>query len=560
MRALEIGREWLGHTHPAVEALQIGVAVHHRGLPNPFRRELELLLSEGVLKVAIASPTLSQGLNLNAAVLLLPGLYRSSKLISGEEFANVAGRAGRAFIDVEGLVVHVMFRGDEWRLSRWRELVESARSRALTSGLIQIVAGILERLARGGLLEREDAFEYLANSREAWVSKEKEVQGKNQSGDEEDGGEPLSQLVEKLDTAVFGLIEALDAESADLSRLLDEALRGSLWARQIQRETEAIRKRHKSVLEARARLIWSNTTPAARRGHFAMGVGLEAGLKLDAMADELAVLIDQADTAAVLGDKGTLAATLVELARHILKIRPFVPDKKNTLPQNWEHILTQWVMGVDVRAIGPANMAVVEDAFAYRLVWGLEALRTRRLAHGWVPDTIVGGGAASLETGVPQFMMAMLVRAGLPSRQAAITAVLEGNALFYDLRGMRRWLESPEVETLTEAGAWPAPETAALWRVFRDDVLGGETQEWQAQDRRETLDLRSGARPPDGIYRVEIDELHGDAWVCTPDYRPLVRLGNRVRAPEPSLFSARLVEQDDRVQIQCFGPGRATWF
>ena len=56
-RALEVGREWLGDGHPAVESLKIGVAIHHGGLPNPFLRELELLLSEGVLKVVVASPT-----------------------------------------------------------------------------------------------------------------------------------------------------------------------------------------------------------------------------------------------------------------------------------------------------------------------------------------------------------------------------------------------------------------------------------------------------------------------------------------------------------------------
>lgn len=46
---------------------------------------------------------------------------------------------------------------------------------------------------------------------------------------------------------------------------------------------------HRKVFEARANLIWSVTTPQARRGHFAMGVGLEAGLTIDAMAEEVLV-------------------------------------------------------------------------------------------------------------------------------------------------------------------------------------------------------------------------------------------------------------------------------
>ncbi|MFY2980147.1 hypothetical protein ACOQLH_32180, partial [Klebsiella pneumoniae] len=89
--------------------------------------------------------------------------------------------------------------------------------------------------------------------------------------------EPLSQIVERLDATVFGLLEALDADRNDLPKLLDDALRGSLWARQIAREDEDVIPLHKKVFEARAALIWKTTTAQARRGHFAMGVGLEAG-------------------------------------------------------------------------------------------------------------------------------------------------------------------------------------------------------------------------------------------------------------------------------------------
>ena len=297
-RALEVGKEWLGEDHPAVASLKAGVAIHHGRLPSPFLRELEVLLSEGVLKVIVASPTLSQGLNLNAAVLLVPALYRAGKPITGEEFANVAGRAGRAFVDVEGLIVHVMFDRVDWRSGEWRGLVASSKARTLKSGLIQIVAEILERLAREGVLARADAWEYLANAREAWRSPaeeaalaaqlaaapDAEAETDDDDEDEEAGGdeeetrrEPLSELVERLDATVFGLVEALDADRADLPKLLDEALKGSLWARQIAREGEGMEAQHRKVFEARANLIWSVTTPQARRGHFAMGVGLEAG-------------------------------------------------------------------------------------------------------------------------------------------------------------------------------------------------------------------------------------------------------------------------------------------
>jgi hypothetical protein len=557
-RAEEVGREWLGQEHPAVAALRIGVAIHHGRLPNPFLRELERLLAAGVLKVIVASPTLSQGLNLNAAVLLVPSLYRSGAIISGEEFANVAGRAGRAFVDVEGLVVHVIFDEANWRLREWRGLVDSARARSLESGLIQIVAQVIERLSQRGILNRGDAFEFLANAREAWQSADDAPADHDEDKEGIDNSEPLAQIVEKLDAMVFGLVEALDAESAELPRLLDEALQGSLWARQIARAPENVQTLHRGILNARAHLIWTHTTPATRKGHFAMGVGLEAGLALDAVAGNLAILVDQADLASIQGNEHRLSESLIALAERLLVIRPFVPDRP--LPPDWRAVLRLWVSGTDAETIGADKMSVVEEAFTYRLVWALEALRTRRLTLGWSPDIVAGGGAASLETGVPNFTMSMLIRAGLPSRIAAMTAVRDTGAAFFDNAGMRTWLESNEITTFTDAEDWPTPETSELWKRFRSEVLSGVLQKWTEQNSKRVLDLPDGAEAlAVGTYRLEIDDRTGQAWVCTPDYQRLAALRSRITDPKPSVFAAYFDGDDRRGRVQRLGRDRATW-
>ena len=110
--AIATGKEWLGENHPAVQCLQYGVVLHHGGLPRPFLNEVESLLRLGDWPLTIASPTLAQGLNLSASVLLVPSIWRNRKIIPTAEFANVAGRAGRAFVDVEGMVLHVVWEKD----------------------------------------------------------------------------------------------------------------------------------------------------------------------------------------------------------------------------------------------------------------------------------------------------------------------------------------------------------------------------------------------------------------------------------------------------------------
>lgn len=580
-RALEVGMEWLGEDHPAVASLKVGVAIHHGRLPNPFLRELEILLSEGVLKVIVASPTLSQGLNLNAAVLLVPSLYRSGEMITGEEFANVSGRAGRAFVDVEGLIVHVMFDGANWRTNKWRELVASSKARTLKSGLIQIVAEIFERLTREGVLAREDAWEYLANNREGWKLPEEETAldallalGADTDGadvdsdddrearhdeDEKIEEEPLSELVERLDATVFGLIEALDADRADLPKLLDEALKGSLWARQMEREAAGTDERHRKILQARASVIWSTTTPEARKGHFAMGVGLEAGLTIDAMAEDLNELLDRADAAALAGDVDELAEDLVRLAERLMVIRPFIPSKSSALPCNWRAILKQWVSGTDVTAIGPQNMKAVEEAFTYRLVWALEAVRTRRMSSGWSPNLIAGGAAAALETGVPQFRMSILVRAGLPSRRAAIAAIESADPVFMTPAKMRDWLKSDEITAFTDAGAWPTPDTAALWARFRTEALSGGSQKWFVERKKRLLDVSARSVPAAGLYRVVTDEGDDQTWLMTADYQRVGAFRKPAVDPKPSLFSGRLRRGTRLVEVMRIGRGKMRW-
>jgi RAD3-like DEAD/DEAH box helicase len=573
-RAVEVGIEWLGANHPAVDCLKLGVALHHGKLPNPFLRELEVLLTKGTIKVIVASPTLAQGLNLNAAVLLVPSLYRSGDLIKGEEFANVAGRAGRAFVDVEGLIAHVMFDDIAWRHRTWKKLVQSTKERSLKSGLIQVVAEILLRLSSEGALDRDDAWEYLANAREAWYAKDEEqdtlaeatlaeedTEEVAEDVDAHIDEEPLSQLVERLDATVFGLIEALDAEQADIHKLLDEALNSSLWARQIGREDDNAEAEQKRVLRARADLIWTHTTAQARTGHFAMGVGLEAGLSIDAMAADLETYFDQADVAALSGDVNTLSAALIELAERLLTIRPFIPDDRNALPANWKDILVAWVSGASVDSIGPDNMKVVEDAFTYRLVWAVEALRMRRLSLGWTPDLVSGGAAATLETGVPQLMMAMLIRSGLPSRSAAMAAINTTNAVFSTPSEMRQWLESEETNSNSARDDWPTPESVALWRRFRTSALSGGAEPWQRSTWRRRLDLRKGDEyPVQGHYRIlpNFDD-DGRTWMLSPDYQPIAPFLRNITHHQPALLSGTAAGDSPLVDAIRHGVGSIRW-
>ena len=545
--AKSVGIEWLGEDHPAVRCLELGVAIHHARLPKPFLREVERLLNEDVLKVTVASPTLAQGLNLNVAVLLVPSLYRARNRLTGEEFANVAGRAGRAFVDLEGLVIHVMFEPNDWRRETWRNLVYAAGVRTLESGLILIASKIINRLAHNGLLNREDAFEYLANNRDAWAIPT-----------ENDNEEASEALLEKLDLAIYGLVEALNADDADLPRLIDEALNGSLWARQIDRRGNETRICQLNLFKARAGLIWSQTNADQRRGHFAMSVGLDAGLALDAMAEELANLLDQADSAAISGDPDELYGTLNILAEQLLAIRPFSPE--DAMQANWREVLALWLHGTPVREVGSENMPFIEDVFSYRLVWAIEALRTRRMVLGWQPEeTITGAAAACLETGVPRYAMALLVRSGLSSRAAAIAAINDQNPQLERYSDLIAWLETDDVADLSNTNDWPTRATNSIWKEFRAGVLERSSQKWTNSKWQKTIDAASWqSKPtPNRPYRVEIRPPNNAVWLLTPDFKPIAKLEQTLVDQSPSIITARFHANIDQTTIRRLGCAQA---
>lgn len=473
----------------------------------------------------------------------MPYLVRNGNVIEGVEFANVVGRAGRAFVDVEGLVLHVIKEKVQQRERQWQRLVDTSRERELTSGLFLVIDEAFAKLSAHGILDRKDAYEYLANHQDAWVpvdADEKETQS-------------IDTVLDKLDNIVLGLIKALDAEPSDLPALLDEALQGALWKRQVERSGEHLKTTHLSILAARAKLIWNETSSSARKGYFAMGLGLASGQSIDAIATELELLLDGADLAASDGDADKLVKNLTELARNLFQIDPFAPEK---LHFEWESLLELWILGKDIEEIGASNMHFIEDAFCYRLVWALEAVRVRRISAGWEPEAQAGAASAAIENGLPDVRMSMLVRAGLPSRKAAILAVREGEPNFNNHSEIQGWLYSKKIEELSSIEDWPTPETAAIWQDFRQSASNQLIPLWNKNTSPQQINSKTLI--PVGMYRVTV-EASGKAWLTTADFQPIAPFARNLFERWPGILHAKIEKEGEKPIVTRFGPGSWTW-
>ena len=119
-RSLELAKEWLGTDHIATRALSRGVALHHGRLPGVVREAIETDCRAGRYRVIVATNTLAQGVNLPVKTVIVHSTWRGDETgersrIPVRDYWNIAGRAGRAGQETEGLIIHLALTDQDLR-------------------------------------------------------------------------------------------------------------------------------------------------------------------------------------------------------------------------------------------------------------------------------------------------------------------------------------------------------------------------------------------------------------------------------------------------------------
>lgn len=556
-RALRVGREWLGADHVALKALQKGVALHHGTLPRAFLAEIEDLLHQRVLRLVIASPTLAQGLDLSCSVLIFRSVYRrGNEPIPTEEFANVVGRAGRAFVDLDGISVLPVFARDAAagrRVVAFNRLLQDSASRRLESGLVMLVEHLVELLAHGLGVGREEVRTYVLDVGSAWDVQAFEVDEQGRAGKE-----LVAPALAELDAALLGTVEDLDGDLRTVADALDAALRASLWERRLSRRPEGEASLTRDVIVGRARWLWTRTTAPSRRGYHAAGVGYDAGKFLDDHQGGLVASLRGAEEGLAAGNLDQAAAGVVEIARLLGTVPPFAFENRTA---GWEEVLAAWVRGDPI--VGPTltmepgdSVAFVQHDVVYRLVWGVEAIRFHAAQKDpTMVEGLTGSVASALTYGVPSPAAVVLAQAGLPSREMMKHLLAVFPAAFTTTDGMRLWLGEHR-EMSESPGFWPDAATAAMWGTFVRRWADARPAEWSDRRAEVAVQWDPGVDPPTPGSPVCLvqDSADGVTYVCDVSLSPLGHLPSPMVGGPRGAVNARVGSGRDELVIDYFGP------
>lgn len=559
--AQAIGREWLGEKHAAVAALEVGVGTHHGALPRPFLNAVEELLDARKLSVVVASPTLAQGIDLACSVLIFRSLRRYENgqwvPISPAEFGNVVGRAGRAFVDLDGISVLPTFDAQSRPEMHgiFTKLIEQSRGQKLVSGLALLISQMAKMLMQKLGVPQKALLEYVLNHRDLW--EDPRLASAEEDDSEDDAEDRYDEHAADLDVAILSLVEPLDLEVGELAAMLDNTLQGSLWQRTLNHSNQYTRDTEREILRSRAEWLWNTTAAGQRVACFNSGLGRKPGLFLHEQLDSLIDILVEFQ-AAVAVDNADLVGKAAGQFAEIATAEPFFAVRR--LPEDWEKALASWVGGVafadilDSRKARDAHrtQVFVQEGVVFKLVWAAEAVRVQAIATGHARAEELGDGPAfSLTYGVPSIPAALLCQMGFPSRTGAVWVTRELSAAFTDMDGLRDWLREND-GLLSLAEFWPSEDYYLLWTQASAPTTTDYPKPWKHSSHTISVDWKSAPAPANSVVRV-IAGNDRSSTICGAD---LVPFGTAELPFDPhgAALSAKVVSKGT-VQIEYFGKG-----
>eukprot|EP00111_Clytia_hemisphaerica_P011285 TCONS_00033042-protein len=92
--------------------LKRGIGIHHGGLLPILKEVIEILFSEGLIKALFATETFALGLNMPARTVVFTSARKFDgkdyRWITGGEYIQMSGRAGRRGLDERGIVIMIV--------------------------------------------------------------------------------------------------------------------------------------------------------------------------------------------------------------------------------------------------------------------------------------------------------------------------------------------------------------------------------------------------------------------------------------------------------------------
>lgn len=167
-------------------AAELGVFIHHGNTPQGLRLAVEYAMQHELIRLIVCTSTLAQGVNLPIRYLIVSGLNQGGEQIKNRDFQNLMGRAGRAGMHTEGLIIfadpslHDRKRENPWRFNAAVNLLDAEQAEETTSSLLTLLSPIRSSDGKAVLpIELSEIPKLLLSDQNSWPKWADEVERLN---------------------------------------------------------------------------------------------------------------------------------------------------------------------------------------------------------------------------------------------------------------------------------------------------------------------------------------------------------------------------------------------
>jgi len=373
---LASARDYFSENSIEYKLLNHGIAVHHGKMPSILARRLKILIDKGIIRVVIATSTLSEGVNIPVNYLLIPSLFRATDPITIQQFSNLIGRAGRPGVATEGsalLVIPDSPRRNRRQLTAYAELLAQLTPRAsdaiqdnASSPLLTLLTTIEEVWRQ--LAPRGTEFEF-----HDWLEQTVVVP---------DGSQQMSHL-DSLDAFLLAAIhevELLRNSEIEPDQMETELIR--IWQKTYAFSSLQIQSRMERIFIARGKTIKRRyPDPNFRRRVYRTGLNPTSANVLFDRTQEIVNKLREGDAYSRWNteERLTFICDVFELLSEVPSFRISSKLGARSNFSEWRKLI-RWWFAKDKLPVQPLPKEItiwfdyVSQNFIYRGAWGLGAL------------------------------------------------------------------------------------------------------------------------------------------------------------------------------------------
>lgn len=395
-----------------------GIICHNADLPDNTRIALERLMRTEKPYIIIATSTLGQGVNLGVSSVIFSTLFQPQGAnqvpIEHGDFWNIAGRAGRAFVDHEGKILIALNKTkSSWHTTRDVKLIEGFFDKSninhVKSGLLATIKYLKYLSLRFTGLDFNHFLQLISeNTFDSLPSMAEDI---------------IVEKLDLIDDTLLTLHKYLGSEeSLDVS-WVEDYFRKSLAYLQISKDNEEISKKEFiKIIKHRVKGIVKSVgvDKANWQKHIGSGIPLQSDLKIEEQLDEIIGLITEfiALDDYSINNKITLLTKIETLINHVP-----VLSEAYLANEDLELIRTLWLLGDSMTEINKieGSQRIIKEHFSFKLPWILNGVARKLDDKGnEVASEILQELSILVETGLPNLTAVKIYQAGIRSRSASI--------------------------------------------------------------------------------------------------------------------------------------------